>query len=355
MQPIISVIIPIYNSEKYLDECISSVLNQSFLQFELVLVVDQSIDNSLCICNMYAKRDKRVVVIERKERSTQALARNIGISIAKGEWIVFVDSDDWLESDALSFLYEKVNETDIDIFIASFFKNYKDRECVVHNKVDSFLCTGEKINDLLMSLVSTHYSEYLSSTISVPVWGKIYRTVILKDEKYQALNKIRVYEDLLFNCYAYKCASKVGYSDHAIIHWRIRNESASSKKTNLSEEELVEAINQYSDFIQGNCNDTKYTELLDILKGKALARLIRVSAEKQEKSYVVDFKRRTKLSQNVNVKTLFPHMKICKLQCFSSPYEKIVIFFLKHKMNMGLRFFLLIYGMRTQLNMNQKF
>ena len=96
MNPKLSIIVPVYNVEQYLDKCIKSILNQTFKDFELILVDDGSIDNSGEICDEYAKKDSRVKVIHKKNGGLAA-ARNTGLIIARGDYVGFVDSDDWIE------------------------------------------------------------------------------------------------------------------------------------------------------------------------------------------------------------------------------------------------------------------
>ena len=110
----ISVIVPIYNTEKYLHKCIDSILNQTFKDLEVILVDDGSTDSSGAICDEYAKKDERVVVIH-KENGGQATARNIGLDIAKGEYISFIDSDDYIENDMYESMLDAIERTGADV------------------------------------------------------------------------------------------------------------------------------------------------------------------------------------------------------------------------------------------------
>ena len=105
--PTISVIVPVYNVEKYIHRCVDSILDQTFTDFELILVDDGSPDNCPAICDEYAAKDSRVRVIHQKNQG-QAAARNYGVSMAKGAWISFVDSDDMIASKTLELLYQVV-------------------------------------------------------------------------------------------------------------------------------------------------------------------------------------------------------------------------------------------------------
>jgi len=115
---VISIIIPVYKVEKYLPRCLDSILAQTFADFECILVDDDSPDNCPAICDEYASKDNRIVVIHRDNKGV-AVARDTGLKKAQGEFIYFVDSDDWIEPKSLELLYKKQQETDADIVLGS--------------------------------------------------------------------------------------------------------------------------------------------------------------------------------------------------------------------------------------------
>ncbi|MDR0307801.1 MAG: glycosyltransferase [Chitinispirillales bacterium] len=114
--PIVSVIIPVYNAEKYLARCIDSVLSQSFTDFECILINDGSSDGCPAICNKYAKKDSRIKVIH-KENSGVSCTRNVGLNVAQGEWITFVDSDDWVDEKYIEIMYNNAVQNDCALSI----------------------------------------------------------------------------------------------------------------------------------------------------------------------------------------------------------------------------------------------
>lgn len=118
--PIISVIIPVYNTEKYLKRCLDSVLNQTFKDFELILVNDGSNDSSLQICKEYESKDSRIKVIDTPNRGSSS-ARNTGLNESKGDWIIHFDSDDWIELDMLKELYDAGVGKNADIVACGFY------------------------------------------------------------------------------------------------------------------------------------------------------------------------------------------------------------------------------------------
>ena len=111
----ISIIIPVYNTEKYLKKCLDSIINQTLKSLEIICIDDCSTDNCLHILKEYQLKDNRIKIIEQKENKGQGVARNLGLNIAEGKYIMFLDPDDWLELNALEILYKKSKETNADI------------------------------------------------------------------------------------------------------------------------------------------------------------------------------------------------------------------------------------------------
>src|SRR5690625_983787 len=154
----VSIIVPIYNTEKYLRECIESLQNQTYNNIEIILVDDGSIDNSLSISQEYANKDKRIILKSIKN-SGVSTARNIGLNLVSGNYIMFVDSDDWLEKNTVDVAVQKLKETQSDIIIWSYFKNFYNKELrksLVPGKSRSFDNDEEKEILYLKSI----YSKY---------------------------------------------------------------------------------------------------------------------------------------------------------------------------------------------------
>ena len=127
MQPLISVIVPIYNVAPYLHECIDSIINQTYKNIEVILVDDGSTDNSGKICDEYAKKDRRMVVIHQENQGVN-LARTNGLNIAKGDYIGYVDGDDWIEPEMYEHLLNKILETDADFIDSGLIKQDKNKK-----------------------------------------------------------------------------------------------------------------------------------------------------------------------------------------------------------------------------------
>lgn len=180
--PIISIVVPVYNVEKYLDRCIESILAQSFKDFELILVNDGSSDSSAFICDKYKGMDKRVKVIH-KENGGLSDARNKGIEIATGKYIGFVDSDDYIDKDMYLQLYELIEMHSADIAICDAVLVSDFEQPKFKNARNVRVLTKEQA---LKDMICT-------KTISVNAWNKLYKINLFDTIKYP---KGMLYEDL---------------------------------------------------------------------------------------------------------------------------------------------------------------
>ncbi len=136
--PIISIIVPVYNVEKHLKKCIDSILNQTFQDFELILVDDGSNDNSLAICEENALKDNRIKIIH-KENGGLSSARNCGIEASSGEYLGFVDADDYISYNMYEFLYRNLTENNADIAVCGLYNCYKNKKIPQYNKEEFYL------------------------------------------------------------------------------------------------------------------------------------------------------------------------------------------------------------------------
>lgn len=173
-----SIIVPVYNVEKYLDKCLASILRQTFKNFECIIIDDGSPDNSNAIIDKYVKLDQCFKVIHQKNMGLSA-ARNAGLDIAKGEYVVFVDSDDYIADDYLEKFALKIADTDADIVICGFIEAYKDYE---KNKVFAAESTEVIKQNILADVWPSYvwnkcYKKDLFTNIRFPV-GKIFEDIL---------------------------------------------------------------------------------------------------------------------------------------------------------------------------------
>lgn len=211
--PKISIIVPVYNAEKYLHRCIESILAQTFKDFELLLIDDGSKDNSGYICDDYAQKDERVRVWH-KENGGVSSARNVGLDNARGEWVTFADSDDWLESNAFAYYDELTNKHTFDYLYCGYYLN-----------------DIPEISDLEGNF---DILNFLNKSEFDKLWYGLYSRLVIKDNNIRFNETITLSEDKLFNYQFLKYCCQVYCAKVAFYHYSFGNtESLSFKGFNV--------------------------------------------------------------------------------------------------------------------------
>ena len=200
MTPLISIIIPVYNTSDYLRSCINSILSQSFTDYECILIDDGSNDGSGLICDAFSAGDPRFRVLH-IENGGVSSARNLGLEIACGDWICFVDSDDELLHDGLQTMVNCIRN-DVDIVLAGY-ERYDEKGSIVYSVSDRVVVTLDKKQSLSM-LYETHelYYSYLGY-----VWGRLFRRKIIQEHHLCFDLELRIKEDTLFITQYVLCSS----------------------------------------------------------------------------------------------------------------------------------------------------
>jgi len=222
--PKISIIIPVYNTEKYLEKCLDSVLLQNWRDCEIILVNDGSKDGSLAICKKFARRDERIVVID-KENGGVSSARNAGLEQATGEYIAFVDSDDWIDESIYSSIFEKFGEQ-FDIAISGVVhKGLKEKKEELSFLEDEY--AGDSIK---MDLMPRFYF-YGKNFQKKPISGHTHKMLFKKDliGEVRFLAEVRYAEDLLFCLTCLHRAKKVVVHKNCHYFYRRNIGSATEK------------------------------------------------------------------------------------------------------------------------------
>ena len=208
--PKVSVIVPVYNVEKYLERCLDSLINQTLKDIEIIAVNDGSTDNSLEILNKYAEKDTRIKVINKKNEGV-SVARNIGIDESEGEYLTFVDSDDWIDKEMLYDMYKYANNTSVDIVMCTYIREFRNHSKIKRLDIDCEYkqYVGTELENLHRKLVGPIKQEignpeYLDA-LSIPV-AKLYKVDLLKKNnlKFIDINIIGTGEDSLFNIHVFK-------------------------------------------------------------------------------------------------------------------------------------------------------
>lgn len=220
----VSVIVPVYNDEKYLKQCIDSILNQTYSNIELILIDDGSTDNSPKICEDYRQRDDRVRVLH-KENGGVGSSRNAGLAMATGEYVLFVDNDDWLPENHVEDLYDNLKKNDSDIAVGNFNEFNEERSSFLYwiNENDYFEKCYSPEEWFKMEYKTEFYN--ISMVFVVP-WGKLYKRELFKDIVYPTDAKV---EDDLTTWKVYLLADKISYINKSFYTHRILNASVTAQ------------------------------------------------------------------------------------------------------------------------------
>jgi len=253
---LISVIVPVYKVEKYLCKCIDSIINQTYENLEIILVDDGSPDDCPRICDEYAKKDKRIKVIH-KENGGVSSARNRGIEVATGDYIAFVDSDDWIESDMYECLYNKMVSEKAECAKGLYCIN-DDRE--KQEKFFQYIYTDEEIKDKFLYdlMFAPCIIDSKAQKNDVLLVCYLIKKDIIKNNNIYFKTNMKTAEDYIFLIEVLLKAKKLVVVDKILYHYRIRDDSTmSTYKTNFLEDMYVSI-----DFREAIYTDDKYKEIL---------------------------------------------------------------------------------------------
>lgn len=242
---LVTVIIPVYNAEEYLDRCIKSVINQSYKNIEIILVDDGSTDNSGSICDKYKDVDKRIKTIH-KENAGVSEARNSGLEMASGYYINFVDADDYIDKDMIRKLVTAIENTKSEIAICNYY----------YNKSTNLENTMSVTNIMEKILSKKYFRGY--------VFNKLYKKELINKIRFHS--DIYIAEDLLFNCeYLLKC-KKCSYLNEKLYYYCDNKNSTLNKKINSKYLTIIDAYEKIEKIYKENYSEIIEKLYEDILK-----------------------------------------------------------------------------------------
>lgn len=234
----ITVIVPVYNVEHYLDKCLDSVIKQTYKNIEIIVVNDGSTDSSGAICKEFAEIDHRIIYIEQENAGLSA-ARNTGLENMSGDYVTFVDSDDWIEQDYVETLYQKIVEYQADIAVGNYYSfNESEGMFYFHILGDSYY---EKVYDNVSIFENLYESQEMKSFALISAWGKLYKAGLFDHLRFD-IGKLG--EDGYLNQKIYLLAEKIVYIHKGIYSYRIRNNSLSRTWTEKWMHALVDAMSE---------------------------------------------------------------------------------------------------------------
>lgn len=248
-EELISIIMPVYNVSKYVEHSIKSLMNQTYHNLEILVVDDGSTDNSYEICKSLEKEDSRIDVF-RKKNGGQGSARNMALDKAHGQYICFLDSDDFVEVDYIEYLYTLLKLNDLDISVCNY-KLYDENEKFIRTRT-----VGEGYIEL--NGIDAIKSMWTQGVVNIGPWCKLYRSYLWEGIKFEECFG----EDLATMHLIYERAGKVGYSYEAKLNYRVRNES-SIRKFQENKLDLIQIVTDNLNFA------IKYPKLVPAAKQKA--------------------------------------------------------------------------------------
>lgn len=228
----VSIIIPVYNASAYLSNCIQSVVNQTYKNIEIIIINDGSTDDSLEICQNFSNKDSRIKIINNKN-SGVSVSRNLGIKRSSGDWIIFLDSDDWLEIECITECIYNVKESETDLLCFNHYTNTETSEWEM-KPVKDFEITNrfEGLKYLSLSMMFPGFflvkkSIHIDSIRAV--WGKFFRSSIIKQNKVFFNEKLKISEDAIFCLDYISHIKRATLFNKYLIHHRLHKKSVMNR------------------------------------------------------------------------------------------------------------------------------
>lgn len=208
----VSIIVPVYNAEKVLTDCVDSIIKQTYNNWELWLVDDGSKDSSGVLCDEYVKKDDRIRVVHKVNEGV-SIARNTGLERANGEYVFFVDSDDYLESETVEKAMKEALKYEADVVMFGFFYHCKETGEITQNQIDK-LFVGDK-----MEFVSDLFRETFGKELLNPPWNKFVKKSFLDLNDIKFISEFSICEDMIFTMDILDKAEKIVFLNESLYHY----------------------------------------------------------------------------------------------------------------------------------------
>lgn len=233
-RPMISVIVPVYNVEEYLGRCLDSIVGQTYDNFEIILVDDGSTDSSGKICDRYAKSDDRIKVVHRKNGGLSA-ARNSGIEVVDGEYITFIDSDDYVARDYLEVLFETIRDNNAEISAVKQYVEYPNRTMDTGTG-KKYVLSSEQVFEKML------YGE----DFDVSAWGKLYRRSLFEEVRFP---EGQLFEDSATTYLLIGQCKRIAMKSIPLYYYVMRSDSITNKSFSVKKFDLIKSTKAMTDYI----------------------------------------------------------------------------------------------------------
>jgi len=279
VKSLISVIVPVYNAENTIEQCVNSIIKQTYLNLEIILVNDGSKDKSIEICQKLQKEDNRIIVID-KENEGVSKTRNKGIDIAQGEYITFVDSDDYIENNMIEILYNNIQNYDLCTCNYYAIKNNKK---TIKSNIESYTIEEGQVNEYIEKM----QKEMLFYN---PV-NKIFKAKIIKENNIRFEHNIHVGEDYLFNIEYLKYVKKAKYISQPLYNYIIQNGTLSQKYIERFIPLEMKIVRNVKEIYEERAFDMTYiyNQYMELLKSNIYNLQIGQKSRKEIKKFIEEY------------------------------------------------------------------
>lgn len=252
--PKVSVIIPVYNAEKYLEKCLDSIINQTFKDIEIIIINDESQDNSLQICRQFEKIDSRIKLIDKRNEGVSK-ARNTGLDKALGKYIMFVDADDYVDKIMIENMLVKLQDSKADLLLCNFTSVINGKEKVVRANFDSIITGKNNIAEkVILPLIEKSDSEKVHEIAGFrSPWGKLFKKDLIDKFNIRFNENMSIGEDFLFNLQFINHSHTIAFDSASYYYYVTNNNSALMKyKKNCWNKYYKPIIINLNQFLKSN-------------------------------------------------------------------------------------------------------
>lgn len=231
-EPLVSIIVPAYNVEKYIACCLDSILQQTYNNIEIIIVNDGSTDHTLEVAQQYQNNDTRITLIDQQNCGVSE-SRNTALKCAKGDYILFVDADDWIDINTIQICIEQAEAEHADVCFFAYQSEFPNRSDIRTLYSENRIFIGKECRGLQRRIIGP-----INEELCMPqrldsygtIWAKLYRKELLKDLFFEDLNKVGSAEDTLFNSFVFLRVKRAIYINQPFYHYRRNNDASVTKR-----------------------------------------------------------------------------------------------------------------------------
>lgn len=312
---LISIIVPIFNEESYLEKCLNSIINQTYENLEIICVDDRSTDNSLEIIKKYEEKDARIKLIRQHENRGLSDARNLGIINASGKYVLFVDADDWISNETVESLYANAKSNNSDVVLFNSVENYPNK---IRERIYTIPTENKDLNNYVFDF--HEYPHLILRTFHV-CWSKFYKKSFI--DKHELRFKYKLFEDVTFHVNVMLCANRISYLPKILYHYRKDNRfSLQNTKAKTKESFIIfNIIDDIEEIFNERDLNEKYSFSLFAVS-ELKNRFDCINVEYKKELYYLIQKRFKKMKVNLeDLGRLYPHLKAFYLSVYYNDFE----------------------------------